>query len=114
MEIELAAQGFASMGSEARLAVLRCLIRAGDAGLTVGDVQERTGILPSTLAHHIKFLVSADLILQERQGRAIVSRANFERLRGLASFILSECCADQVDMSAAIGAQSSACGGADD
>ena len=36
---DLAAQGFAAMGSEARLKVLKTLIRAGEEGLTVGDQQ---------------------------------------------------------------------------
>ncbi|WP_245417905.1 ArsR/SmtB family transcription factor [Cohaesibacter celericrescens] len=95
MKTELASQGFASMGSEARLAVLRCLVRAGSTGLSVGDLQERTGIAPSTLAHHLKFLTDADVILQEKQGRSVVNRANYDRLRALAAFILSECCVDE-------------------
>ena len=94
MDVELASQGFASMGSEARLAVLRCLVRAGEAGLSVGEIQERTDIAPSTLAHHLKFLTGADVILQEKIGRTIVNRANFDHLRALAAFILQECCAD--------------------
>lgn len=94
MQWEEAAQGFAAMGSEARLQVLRCLIRAGEAGLTVGDIQERTGIAPSTLAHHLKFLTAAGVVAQERQGRSTISRADFARLEALAGFILSECCAD--------------------
>lgn len=89
-----AAQGFAAMGSEARLQVLRCLIRAGHAGLTVGEIQDRTGIAPSTLAHHLKFLTGAEVVQQTRQGRSILNRANFDQLEQLAGFILSECCAD--------------------
>ncbi len=91
---EEAAQGFAAMGSEARLQVLRCLIRAGHEGLTVSEIQDRTGIAPSTLAHHLKFLTGAEVIEQERAGRSIVNRANFDQLEKLAGFILSECCAD--------------------
>jgi len=94
MHWEEAAQGFAAMGSEARLQVLRCLIRAGEAGLTVGEIQQRTGIAPSTLAHHLKFLSGAGVVEQERQGRATVNRAEFGRLEAMAGFILSECCAD--------------------
>ncbi|MBY6136098.1 ArsR/SmtB family transcription factor [Leisingera sp. XS_AS12] len=94
MQWEEAAQGFAAMGSEARLQVLRCLIRAGEAGLTVGEIQERTGIAPSTLAHHLKFLAGAGVVTQQRQGRATINRADFTRLEALAGFILSECCAD--------------------
>lgn len=92
---EEAAQGFAAMGSEARLQVLRCLIRAGRDGLTVSEIQDRTGIAPSTLAHHLKFLTGAEVIAQERVGRSIRNRANFDQLEQLAGFILSECCADE-------------------
>ena len=72
MDIEAAARGFAAMGSEARLNVLNAVIRAGADGLTVGDIQARTGIAPSTT----------------------VNRAAFDHLEGLADFILRECCAD--------------------
>lgn len=93
---ETAAQGFAAMGSESRLKVLKTLIRAGEAGLTVGEVQDRTGIPPSTLAHHLRFLAAGGLVEQEKSGRATMNRARFDALQDLAGFILSECCADTV------------------
>ncbi|MBE1283820.1 MAG: helix-turn-helix domain-containing protein [Rhodobacteraceae bacterium] len=96
MQWEEAAQGFAAMGSEARLQVLRCLIRAGKTGLTVGEVQDRTGIAPSTLAHHLKFLAGAGVVEQEKIGRSVVNRACFDHLNMLAEFIVSECCADEM------------------
>ncbi len=82
------------MGSEARLQVLKTLVRAGPDGLTVGDIRDRTGIAPSTLAHHLKILSAGDVIVQERSGRHIINRANFDHLEHLAHFILCECCAD--------------------
>lgn len=94
MQWEEAAQGFAAMGSESRLKVLRALVRAGTPGLTVGEIQDRTGIAPSTLAHHLKFLAAGGVVTQEKAGRTTVSRADFEVLEALARFILSECCAD--------------------
>ncbi|MEM1286608.1 MAG: ArsR/SmtB family transcription factor [Cohaesibacteraceae bacterium] len=95
MESVAAAEGFSAMGSESRLAVLQILVRAGKDGLPVGSIQERSGIPPSTLAHHLKFLAAAGLVSQERQGRSIVNRADFDHLEALAGFILRECCADQ-------------------
>ncbi len=83
------------MGSESRLEVLQTLVRAGDTGLLVGDIQQRTGIPGSTLAHHLKFLTSADLIVQNKQGRTIINQANYQHLHALAAFILEECCTDQ-------------------
>ncbi|WP_339763145.1 metalloregulator ArsR/SmtB family transcription factor [uncultured Hoeflea sp.] len=89
-----AAQGFSAMGSESRLEVLQALVRAGNAGLRVGDIQERTGIAASTLAHHLKFLSAANLIVQRKQGRVIMNTANFEYLNSLAGFILENCCTE--------------------
>ena len=95
MDWETAASGFSAMGSEPRLQVLRVLVRTGSQGLTVGDIQEKTGFAPSTLAHHLKFLAAAGLVEQTKIGRTVYSSARFDHLQDLASFILSECCVDQ-------------------
>lgn len=95
MDSVAAAQGFSAMGSESRLEVLRSLVKAGQAGLLVGDIQNRTGIAASTLAHHLKFLTSANLVMQEKSGRSVINRANYDHLQSLAAFILEECCVDQ-------------------
>ena len=93
---EAAAAGFSAMGSEARLKVLKTLVRAGQSGLTVGEIQTRTGIAPSTLAHHLRFLAAGGLVEQEKIGRSTVNRARFDELRNLAQFILSECCVEEI------------------
>lgn len=95
MDIAQAAQGFAAMGSESRLQVLRTLVRAGDTGLPVGDIQSRTGIPASTLAHHLKFLTAAGLIIPNKQGRSIINAAAFDHLTELAQYITDECCHDE-------------------
>lgn len=95
MQWELAAEAFSAMGSEARLKVLKSLVRAGEDGLTVGEIQARTAIAPSTLAHHLRFLAAGGVITQTRQGRSVINRANYQHLDQLAHFILCECCADQ-------------------
>jgi DNA-binding transcriptional ArsR family regulator len=96
MDISLATDGFSAMGSPSRFAVLQVLVKAGQDGLPTGVIGERTGIPASTLAHHIKFLAAADLVRQERRGRMIVCRANFDHLKALAGYILKECCTDQL------------------
>ncbi len=95
MENVSAAEGFSAMGSESRLEVLQTLVKAGHSGLPVGEIQKRTNIPASTLAHHLKFLSAADLIVQEKQGRTIINRANFDHLERLAGFILESCCLDE-------------------
>lgn len=94
MDIERAAQGFAAIGSEPRLEVLLALVKAGPDGLTVGDIQARSGMAASTLAHHLRFLASGGLISQEKQGRSVINRAEFDHLEALGAYLLRECCAD--------------------
>ncbi len=94
MTPENAAISFHAMGSGARLTVLRLLVRAGDEGLSVGDIQARTGIAASTLSHHIRILNEAGVIEQSRQGRSTMTRAAYGHLQALADFILDECCRD--------------------
>ncbi|EFO31851.1 ArsR family transcriptional regulator [Roseibium sp. TrichSKD4] len=95
MELDTAAGGFAALGSEARMQVLLSLVRAGGDGLTVGEIQVRTGMAASTLAHHLRLLTTAGLVEQEKQGRSVINRAAFSHLEELAGYILKECCADQ-------------------
>ncbi|MGJ8529128.1 ArsR/SmtB family transcription factor [Maritalea sp.] len=95
VDLIMAAQAFAAMGSEPRLEVLMCLVRAGKKGLLVGDIQTRTNIPASTLNHHLKFMTAAGLVDQEKQGRTIINRANFEQMDTLAGFILKQCCIDE-------------------
>jgi ArsR family transcriptional regulator len=95
LDIEEAAQSFAAVGSEARLEVLLFLVKAGSAGLSVGDIQKRTNMAASTLAHHLRFLTSAGLVEQEKTGRSIINRAAYNRLQLLADYILKECCVEE-------------------
>jgi DNA-binding transcriptional ArsR family regulator len=46
----------------------------------------------STLAHHLGALVDAGLVIQERRGRQILNRVDYEAMRRTVSFLTSECC----------------------
>lgn len=94
LDPEEAAEGFAALGSEQRLSVIQFLVRAGPDGMTVGALKDATGAAASTLSHHIRFLSQTGLIVQEKQGRSIICRADFERIQSLASYLTRECCAD--------------------
>lgn len=94
-DIEIAAQGFAAVGSESRLLVLKSLVRAGPSGLSIGDIQKRLDIPASTLAHHLNFLAAGGLIEQEKHGRSVINRACYQHIKFLAAFLLHECCIDE-------------------
>lgn len=89
-----AAEAFAALGSEARLEIVRMLVRAGPEGQPVGALQARLGIAASTLSHHIKMLASCGLVSQQRDGRSLICRAEIDRVEALARYLTKECCAD--------------------
>ncbi len=95
LDIEVAASSFAALGSEQRLMVLKCLVRAGPEGLRIGELGQRSGVTGSTLTHHMKILTNAGLVTQARQGRSIICAAvAYDELHSLSEFLLRECCAD--------------------
>ena len=91
---EDAAARLEALGNPTRLSVFRILVRAGDDGLTVGQLQKRLRIAASTLSHHLRALITVDLVSQERQGTTLMCRANYKVMNTLVSFLVDECCAD--------------------
>ncbi len=94
MNIEQAAKQLEALGNPTRLQVYRALVRAGEAGLPVGRLQERIGIAASTLSHHLHRLILTDLVTQERQATTLICRANYAAMDALLGFLADECCAD--------------------
>jgi ArsR family transcriptional regulator, arsenate/arsenite/antimonite-responsive transcriptional repressor len=92
MREEHAADGLAALGNRTRLRLYRLLVRAGDDGLNVGDLQRLLEVPASTLAHHLAMLARAGLVAQERRGREVVSRADYPAMRALVGYLTEQCC----------------------
>ena len=95
INIKNAAKGYASIGSDSRLAVLLLLVKAGNSGLTISEIGSELNMAPSTLAHHLRYLVAAGMVIQEKQGREVRNTAHFGHLEELGNFILRECCKNE-------------------
>lgn len=94
MKVEIASRQLGSLGNPVRLQIYRALVRAGRDGLACGRLQQQAGIAASTLSHHIRHLIEAGLITQERQGTTLICRANYPAMEKLVGFLVDECCAD--------------------
>lgn len=94
MKLEIAAQQLASLGNPIRLKLYRALVRAGEDGLACGTLQDKLGIAASTLSHHIKHLMDAGLIHQERQGTTLFCHARYPAMQSLVGYLVDECCLD--------------------
>jgi ArsR family transcriptional regulator, arsenate/arsenite/antimonite-responsive transcriptional repressor len=92
MDRELAARCLAELGNLTRLDIYRLLVRAGPAGLNITEIQTRLDTPASTLAFHLRGLVNAGLIAQEKIGRAVICRAHYRQMNAIVEFLRDECC----------------------
>ncbi|SFJ60662.1 ArsR/SmtB family transcription factor [Jannaschia pohangensis] len=95
--LDTTARSLAALGHEARLQIFRLLVRAGDTGMTVGQIGHHLALAPSTLAHHLRSLTDAELVTQERQGREVVNRVDYAVMNRTLAFLTEECCAGIAD-----------------
>lgn len=93
--LDRTASAFAALGSEQRLSVLRALVRAGEEGLPMGTLGERTGVTGATLSHHVRTLAQAGLVAQRRDGRRILVTVEIGAVEALSDWLVAECCADR-------------------
>jgi DNA-binding transcriptional ArsR family regulator len=89
---EEAAQCLETLGHPTRLEIFRLLVRAGEAGLPVGRIQNHLDIPGSTLSHHIGQLVQTGLVRQERAGRSLICLPDFDRMNKVVGYLTDECC----------------------
>ncbi len=94
LDLDTAALLLDQLGNQTRLSIVRLLVRAGDEGRTVGDMQREIGIPASTLSHHLSHLRSAGIVWQEREGTLLHCFVDFEMISELVNFLTAECCAD--------------------
>lgn len=88
MDIDYAAGLLEALGSPVRLRILIELRQAGEAGMSVGMLQERLGIdAKSTLSNHLRQLVHAGLVTRERRSTTLVCRAPTGPVKQLADFL---------------------------
>ncbi len=92
MEEEKLVKCLAQLGNITRLRIFRLLVKAGEEGLSVGQIQEELNVPGSTLSHHISKLVNLDLVRQIREGRTLHCVANYELLDTVLDELKNQCC----------------------
>jgi ArsR family transcriptional regulator len=88
-------KALAALAQVSRLEIFRSLVVAGEAGLTPGALVETLGVAPNTLSFHLKELMHADLISQERIGRNLIYRAQYDRMNAVLGYLTQNCCQGQ-------------------
>ena len=92
MEEKNAVKALAALAQVNRLQVFRSLVVAGQQGATPGQLGESLGVPNATLSFHLKELMGAGLISQERSGRNLIYRVEFDQMNGLLAYLTEHCC----------------------
>jgi DNA-binding transcriptional ArsR family regulator len=93
MNAPQAVSALGALSHESRLAAYRCLVQAGQAGLSVGELRDQLDLPPATLTAHLNVLRAARLVTDERQGRVIRVRADYAQMDDLLTYLTENCCA---------------------
>ena len=101
MDASEAGTGFSALGNPVRLHIFRFLVQAGRDGAPIGTIHDHLAIPLSTLAHHLNMLVKAGLVDQQKDGRQVMCRANFDQMDRLVAYLTENCCAGIADADAA-------------
>ena len=92
MKSSSAIEALGALAQEHRLALFRLLVQAGDKGMAAGAIAETLGVPNSSLSFHLAQLRNAGLILQERQHRSLIYRANYPAMNSLVGYLMENCC----------------------
>ena len=92
MQLEEVAKALKELGHPTRLFIFKHLVKAGEQGLPVGDLQKQLAIPASTLSHHISALVSVGLVKQNRESRSLICVSQYDKLESIIDFLREECC----------------------
>lgn len=93
MKAQTAIAALGALAQEHRLALFRLLVQAGDKGMAAGAIAEKLGVPNSSLSFHLAQLKNAGLVLQERQHRSLIYRANYSAMNALVDYLMENCCA---------------------
>jgi DNA-binding transcriptional ArsR family regulator len=92
MQAYNAVEALSALAQEHRLALFRLLVQAGEGGMAAGAIADALAIPNSSLSFHLAQLNRAGLILQERQHRSLIYRANYPAMNALIAYLLENCC----------------------
>ncbi len=102
MEEQHIIRSLAALAQTHRLKVFRLLVVAGQQGLTPGALAEALELPSATLSFHLKEMMHAGLVTQERVSRNLVYRAAFEHMNALLAYLTENCCQGEACIPAAV------------
>lgn len=109
MESTRAVEVFSALSQATRLNAFRFIMQHEPDGLPAGEVARLLDVPQNTMSTHLAILERAGLISSERRSRSIIYRAELERVREIASFLVSDCCGGRPELCAPLIAEFTPC-----
>lgn len=82
----------AALAQSTRLQTFRLLVAREPDGVPAGELARLIGVPQNTMSAHLSTLAQAGLAIGERQSRSIIYRADLDRFRELALYLIKDCC----------------------
>ena len=92
MDEKAAVVALSALAQGMRLRIFRALVGAGPQGLTPGALSATLDVPGSTLSFHLKELMHAGLVLQQRDGRHLIYRPELAHMNALLGYLVAHCC----------------------
>lgn len=92
MNEKSAVASLAALAQGMRLRIFRALVGAGPQGMTPGALAATLDVPASTLSFHLKELMHAGLVSQQRDGRHLIYRPALAQMNALLSYLTAHCC----------------------
>lgn len=92
MDETIAVKALAALAQGMRLRIFRALVGAGPQGLTPGVLAATLDVSASTLSFHLKELMHAGLVTQQRDGRHLIYRPALQHMNELLAYLVAHCC----------------------
>ncbi|MBN9317869.1 MAG: winged helix-turn-helix transcriptional regulator [Devosia sp.] len=109
MESNSALAVFAALSQSTRLSAFRAIMQQQPDGLPAGEVARLLNVPQNTMSTHLAILERAGLISSERRSRSIIYRAELDRVRQVASFLVTDCCGGRPEVCAPLVAEFTPC-----
>ena len=98
MDILTAVGALEALAHETRLSVFRLLVQAGPQGMTAGDIADELEARQNTLSSHLSKLHRAGIVTNQRDGRHIIYRADFDAVGALILYLMEDCCGKHAEL----------------
>lgn len=99
----------AALAQPTRLQTFRQLVAREPDGIASGELARLMAVPANTMSSHLAILTRAGLVRAERQSRTILYRADLQRFRALATYLLKDCCGGRAELCAPLIADLTPC-----